>query len=249
MSSGESLGQPIRVAAGTWHVTVKGKANFRATPRKPSRCDWRKAGKEIARSDAQLRFLLGRPCPPAAGRAEGRVTGDQKDLETIRIHGGKTSLIRKSRGRFWKTSSCTPRKTPIAARQDAHSNRLATSSPWRPGYVASFARRWPAGTSFRGSAVDRHQQPVVRGSSFVGPVRLPRAAPLAERPVFFNGYGHFGQIVADMEKWPHLARHRPDRVRAESRLSAGRHDERHSHARDATHAGSGRRRPAWRFAY
>ena len=25
---------------------------------------------------------------------------------------------------------------------------------------------------------------------------------IAERPVFFTGYGHFGQVVADMEKWP-----------------------------------------------
>lgn len=42
---------------------------------------------------------------------------------------------------------------------------------------------------------------VVRSSAFVGPTRTPGGNP-QDRPIFFNGYGHFGQVVADMEKWP-----------------------------------------------
>jgi hypothetical protein len=45
------------------------------------------------------------------------------------------------------------------------------------------------------------QRPVVKSSSFLAPVRLADGTTV-ERPVFFTGYGHFGQVVADMEKWP-----------------------------------------------
>ena len=40
-----------------------------------------------------------------------------------------------------------------------------------------------------------------RGSSFLATVRWPDG-PEAKRPVFFTGYGHFGRVVADIEKWP-----------------------------------------------
>jgi len=45
------------------------------------------------------------------------------------------------------------------------------------------------------------QRPAIRRSSFLGPARRPGESPV-ERPIFFNGYGHFGQVIADMEKWP-----------------------------------------------
>ena len=46
------------------------------------------------------------------------------------------------------------------------------------------------------------KRPVVRGSSFVASTALPNGEA-AERPVFFNGFGHFGRVVTDMERWPH----------------------------------------------
>ncbi len=57
-------------------------------------------------------------------------------------------------------------------------------------------RQFPAVPRWTGD-----QRPVIRGSSFLAPVRLPGGTP-QERPVFFTGYGHFGQVVSDMEKWP-----------------------------------------------
>jgi hypothetical protein len=45
------------------------------------------------------------------------------------------------------------------------------------------------------------KRPVIRSSSFMAPARLPGGAPM-ERPVFLTGYGHFSQVVSDMEKWP-----------------------------------------------
>ena len=45
------------------------------------------------------------------------------------------------------------------------------------------------------------QRPRVKSSSFVAPVRMPGGAVM-QRPVFFNGYGPFSQVIADMEKWP-----------------------------------------------
>jgi hypothetical protein len=46
-----------------------------------------------------------------------------------------------------------------------------------------------------------HARPVIRGSSFLGPVCWPDGSH-AQRPIFFTGYGHFGRVVADLEKWP-----------------------------------------------
>ncbi|GBC97912.1 Beta-galactosidase YesZ [bacterium HR17] len=47
------------------------------------------------------------------------------------------------------------------------------------------------------------ERPKVVGPSFVAPVTFPsRPSSLAPRPVFFVGYGHFGQVRADIEKFP-----------------------------------------------
>lgn len=46
------------------------------------------------------------------------------------------------------------------------------------------------------------KRPVVKDGSFVGEVSLSDGRVQRNRPIFFNGYGHFGQVVADMEKWP-----------------------------------------------
>ena len=47
-----------------------------------------------------------------------------------------------------------------------------------------------------------NKRPIVENGSFIGEVATP-GKPLEEnRPIFFNGYGHFGQVVKDMEKWP-----------------------------------------------
>ncbi len=45
-------------------------------------------------------------------------------------------------------------------------------------------------------------RPKVQGGSFLAPVRRPDGKIVQDWPVFFNGYGHFGRVVDDMEKWP-----------------------------------------------
>ncbi len=47
------------------------------------------------------------------------------------------------------------------------------------------------------------QRPKIVGPSFIGPVVFPsRPSSPVPRPVFFVGYGHFGQVRADIEKFP-----------------------------------------------
>ncbi len=57
-------------------------------------------------------------------------------------------------------------------------------------------RHYPAVPRWTGD-----KRPVIKSSSFLAPTRMPGEAP-KERPVFFTGYGHFGRVVSDMEKWP-----------------------------------------------
>lgn len=47
-------------------------------------------------------------------------------------------------------------------------------------------------------------RPTVKGSSFIAPT-ITFGKPGRElRPVFFNGYGHFGLVQSDIEKWPNF---------------------------------------------
>ncbi|WP_165233988.1 beta-galactosidase [Aquisphaera insulae] len=45
------------------------------------------------------------------------------------------------------------------------------------------------------------ERPVVEHGSFLAPVRWPTGSQ-SRGPVFFTGFGHFGRVVDDMEKWP-----------------------------------------------
>lgn len=45
-------------------------------------------------------------------------------------------------------------------------------------------------------------RPAIKGSSFVAPTTTPGKKGREMRPVFFNGYGHFGQVQDDIEKFP-----------------------------------------------
>lgn len=57
-------------------------------------------------------------------------------------------------------------------------------------------RKFPAVPRWTG-----RERPRISGPSFLGPAAFPGQAPVI-RPIFFEGYGHFGQVVTDMEKWP-----------------------------------------------
>ncbi len=47
------------------------------------------------------------------------------------------------------------------------------------------------------------ERPKIVGPSFVAPVNFPsHSSSSVLRPVFFVGYGHFGQVRADIEKFP-----------------------------------------------
>lgn len=45
-------------------------------------------------------------------------------------------------------------------------------------------------------------RPLIKSSSFVAPTVTPGKPGREMRPVFFTGYGHFGQVQADIEKFP-----------------------------------------------
>jgi hypothetical protein len=45
------------------------------------------------------------------------------------------------------------------------------------------------------------ERPIIEGPSFIAPAKTPNS-PSRMRPVFFNGYGAFDQVKADIEKFP-----------------------------------------------
>lgn len=46
------------------------------------------------------------------------------------------------------------------------------------------------------------ERPKIEGSSFIAPTRTTGFKSIQRRPVFFTGYGAFGQVRADIEKFP-----------------------------------------------
>ena len=46
------------------------------------------------------------------------------------------------------------------------------------------------------------ERPKIAGSSFIGPVRYAGSPAISRRSIFFTGYGHFGQVRSDIEKFP-----------------------------------------------
>lgn len=45
-------------------------------------------------------------------------------------------------------------------------------------------------------------RPIIKSSSFMAQAVTPGQVAPETRPIFFTGYGHFGQVVADIEKFP-----------------------------------------------
>ncbi len=201
LSTGESLHQQINLGAGAWHLAVKGETTLPHDAPRTITLRLEQSGKEIARADAQLRFYSAGNALKRLDVLSRHLPALKKDLETIDARGQDVSYPR---------ITLTVLENFVGyAKEDAERGQVKRSLEQIGDLEPMAARlrgelREPLAGRRQFAAVPRWtgtKRPAVKGSSFVAPVRLP-GGMVVERPVFFNGYGHFGQVVADMEKWP-----------------------------------------------
>ncbi len=201
LSTGESLRQPIHLPAGAWHVSLAGEAVLPHDAPRTITLTLEEAGREIARTDAQLRFC-------SAGNALRRLDALgaefpalKKALESIRARGQDISypqIALTVLENFVGYAKEDTRHDQVqrALEQLRDLEPMAVRLRAELGEALAGRRQFAAVPRWTGT-----KRPTIKGSSFLAPVRMPGGS-VVERPVFFNGYGHFAQVVADMEKWP-----------------------------------------------
>ena len=196
-----ALSAPAHMSPGAWTVTVCGEARL-----EPG--DWRNlvlavGGKDLHGSGAiQVRFLSQAGAQMRLAALAARLPGIEHRLQLLRRRGwdvsyplvGATVLrnfvhyveedLTGAGGRFKpevkRALSQLDDLESIATRLE---NELASSQPFPQ------VPRWTG-----------RARPQVQGPSFMGEVRI--GSKIVRRPLFFTGYGAFGQVRADVPVFP-----------------------------------------------
>ncbi len=195
------LQQPCHVAAGVWRVIVKGEqAKASDTPRRVA-VRLLSYGKEIAAADVGVQFYSPSWVVDRLESLKARMPVLDKGLAAVKSLGQDVSYPRIAftvlqnflgyaeedarRGEVRRATDQVCDLESMAARLDRQLKAALAGMLQLPAVP-----RWTG-----------MERPVVQGCSFIGPVAFANGTTV-RRPVFFTGFGHFGQVVSDMEKWP-----------------------------------------------
>ena len=202
LSSGESLRQPIHLAAGSWRVLVGGEATSAHDAPRTVTLRLEDAGKTVAQAQMQVEFCSASNALSRLGVLRATLPSLERDLEAVKTRGQDISypevtftVLENFVGYAEKDARDGEVKSSLE--QVGDMERMAARLSRELKEALAGRRQFAAVPRWTGT-----KRPIVKSSSFVAPVRLAGGAT-AERPVFFTGFGHFGQVVADMEKWPH----------------------------------------------
>ena len=195
------LRRPVQVERGFWRLQVQGEAiGVHDTPRTFT-LRLEQEGREIARAQAGVRFCSVSNALRRLEAIRAALPQFQSRLETLRNRGQDIAYPR--------TTLTVLENFPGYAEEDARRNEVGRALE-QIADMESMIPRLDAETkvALEGGhplpPVPRwtgDRRPMIRGNSFLGPTRAPGGG-VTDRPIFFNGYGHFRQVVNDMEKWP-----------------------------------------------
>jgi len=201
LSTGETLQQNFEVAPGTWRLSLQGEASAASDAPRVATVRIEKDGKVIARVDSKLRFFSSTNALQRLAALKAELPSLKTNLNTIQSRGQDIS---------YPQISFTILENFVGyAEEDARRGEVQRSLE-QIGDMESMAVRLK--TELADALAGRRlfagvprwtgeKRAVIKGSSFLAPARMPNGA-IQERPVFFTGFGHFGQCVNDMEKWP-----------------------------------------------
>jgi hypothetical protein len=201
LESGEPLRQPVSVGAGVWQLLVKGEQRSATSAARIVRVRLLSGAAEIARADALVRFYSPSGAIRRLAALKAAMPDLKRDLDAVKARGQDVSYPLATFTVLDNFLGYVEEDARHGEVQRA-AEQLSDLEPMAPRLgrqlkEALAGRRWFAAVP-RWTGTSR---PQVKGSSFLAPVRLA-GGEIRQRPVFFTGYGHFGQVVSDMEKWP-----------------------------------------------
>lgn len=201
LENGTPLNQEVKKDAGLWKLVVKGTAICANNEPTNLVISLNQNGKETSTARAALRFY-------SPSNALVRLAGLRSQLPALKAE--LKTIKSKKQDVSYPTITATVLENFIGyAEEDAHRGEVRRSIE-QVLDMEKMAKR--LGKELKES-LDGHRKfasvprwtgtkrPVIKSSAFLAPACYP-GKPARERPVFFTGYGHFNQVVSDMEKWP-----------------------------------------------
>ncbi|MGO8928784.1 MAG: beta-galactosidase [Limisphaerales bacterium] len=201
LNAGELFRQPVNLAGGVWRVLVKGETSSSSDAPCALSLRLQEENKEGITARAPVRFFSANNALKRVAVLRSHLPALQADLKAVEARGQDTSYPQVTAtvlGNFIGYAQEDARRGEVqrALEQVADLEAMAVRLSRELNEALAGQRQFAAVPRWTGD-----KRPVVKSSSFLAPVRMPGGATV-ERPMFFNGYGHFGQVVADMEKWP-----------------------------------------------
>lgn len=159
-------------------------------------------GKEIASAQTQVQFYSRDYAVTHLRNIKRALPGLKKQIELLRIRGEDVSyplvsytVLENFIGYALEDLDNNEVKRAVMALADMESMRSRLARELSE--ALSGKRELPAVPRWTGDT-----RPIIESSSFLAPTTAPGKPGAEMRPVFFTGYGHFKQVVADIEKFP-----------------------------------------------
>ncbi len=193
---------PIAAQPGAWTLRLLGDGSG-ATGRPESvQVRLLEGGRAVVQAETRLTLLSPRGASARLAALRARMPALERALRSRRARGEDTSYPRipftvLSNFVGYVEDDITGahgRVKPQLERAGAQLDDLEAMATRLERSLAS-STRFPAVPRWTGTA-----RPAIVGPSFVGETET--AGRREQRPIFFTGYGHFGQVVADLGKWP-----------------------------------------------
>ena len=195
-------GQP-----GAWMITVSGDVQAASSDPQMARIRLLNGGAEAARLDAPVRFLSGSATTRRLAALRKQLPELSRLIERVKASGQDPSYplvsytVLKNFAGFVESDLTGDggKARPQVRRAIEQMDQLeAMAARLRKDLTDHTAGgvRFPDVPRWTGE-----KRPRIEGGSFIGPTRVP-GQNIIDRPIFFYGYGHFGQVIADIEKLP-----------------------------------------------
>jgi hypothetical protein len=201
LGSDEPWRQPLSLGAGLWRLSLNGTATAAHDAPGTLTLQLKAAAGLLAQTQTRLRFFSAANARQRLAALRERLPALKTDLEAVSAGGQDVSYPRVTftvldQFTGFAAEDAEHGEVKRALEQVAELEAMAARLSVELAQARAGQRTFAPVPRWTGS-----QRPVVRGSSFVAPVRLG-GGRVETRPVFFNGYGHFNRVVTDMERWP-----------------------------------------------
>jgi hypothetical protein len=193
--------QPLHLKTGVWRIKLGGDSSAMPESPQPVHVALIEKDTPLVAVDTTLRFCSATNALLRITALRERLPDLESNLQTVKSKGADTSYpmitltILKN---FVNYAEEDAKHGEVRRAQEqivdleAMADRLKTEL----SEALQGARQFAPVPRWTGS-----KRTVIQRSAFVGPTRMPDGS-IQDRPVFFTGYGHFGRVVDDMEKWP-----------------------------------------------